>query len=357
VNSNVLFDAEAAAEDRIFGDPAQIQSNVVKLPKVSVESDLWPDLISLPVGLEPKDIEMGQGDDFFVGAYSWSSLLAPRVGLDHPVSELAGAIYKGNLSTGKGQILVAPNPDNPRPVLGLSYDARTDYLYAAVGDPTTPNQGIAIFNGTTGEMIDEVTLGEDLFLSNVLVTESAVFATSTNRGGLFKMPLEEGGKLPSTPTFESIEMTGYDPPERPWIWGLAGAFDGKELVVIDGLNGTGDLYRVNTANGASTKIEIYGAQKTFELGDELYLSDRTLYITQVFANSVAVVQLSDDMTEGTFVETIECGECRSPHNIAAFGDSIYAVNSNVLFDAEATAEDRIFGDSAQIQSNVVKLPK
>ena len=318
----------------------------------------WPDRISMPRGFEPKGIELGQGHDFFVSAFSWSSLLAPRVELSHPLSPHAGSIYKGNLCSGEGETLVPPTG---KPILGLSYDARTDYIYATGGEPNVGqgfmNQGVAIYNATSGELIDEVTIGDDLFLSNILVTESAVFATSTNRGDLFKMPLDEGGKLPSTPAFESIEMTGYEPADRPWLWGLAGAFDGKELVVIDGLNGSGVLYHVDTASGASTPIEIQGDQQLFELGDELYLSGRTLHIMQTFANSIAVVQLSDDLTKGTFVKNIACDECRSPHSLAGFGDSIYAASTNVLFDPEMAEEDRIFGDPATVQSDVVRVDK
>ena len=82
----------------------------------------------------------------------------------------------------------------------MSYDARTDYLYAAVGDPilvpgVRTNQGVAIYSGTSGELVDEVIIGDDLFLSGVLVTESAVFATTTNKGVIYKMPLEADGNL------------------------------------------------------------------------------------------------------------------------------------------------------------------
>ena len=345
-------------------DTAQVRSAVVRVDKShtavdNVSSQFWPDQISLPVGFEPKDIEVGKGHDFFVGAYSWSSLLAPNVDLEHPVSGLAGAIYKGNLRTGVGDLLVPPQPDNPRPVLGLSYDARTDYLYAAVGDPATlssfPNQGIAVYNGSTGELVDEIIIGDGIFLSNVLVTESAVFATTTTEGVLFKLPLGNDGNLPSPPAFERIDLAGFEPANEFYAWGIDG--DDQDLLVLNGLNGSGVLYHVDPATGVSTPIPIHGDQQTFDLGDELYISGRTLYIMQVFANSIAVVQLSDDLTEGTFVKTIDCGECRSPHNIAGFGNSIYVVNTHALFDPDNAAEDIIFGDPAQVQSEVVKLPK
>ena len=69
-----------------------------------------------------------------------------------------------------------------------------------------------------------------------------------------------------------------------------------------------------------------------------------------------MIQLSHDLTEGTFIKNIACDDCRTPHSLAVLGDSIYTVNSHVLFDPTAAAEDVIFGDPATVQSEVVKLP-
>ena len=70
-----------------------------------------------------------------------------------------------------------------------------------------------------------------------------------------------------------------------------------------------------------------------------------------------MVQLSDDLTEGTFVKSIACDDCRTPHSLVGFDDSIYAVNSHVLFDPEMAEEDVIFGDPATVQSEVVRVDK
>ena len=326
----------------------------------AADSESWPDLIALPTGFEPKTIETGRGHEFFVGAYSWSSVLGPRVGQFHDPSPDAGAIYKGDLHSGEGGILVAPRTEaegGPIAILGLSYDSRTDYLYASFGGATPGTarySGIAIYNGTTGELVDEVMVSDNAFLSNILVTRSAVYATATNQGVLFKVPLAQGGRLPSTLTVETIELKDFDPANNFYAWGLAGAFDGKELIVLNGLNGSGVLYRVDTATGVSTPLTIRGAQQSFVRGDDLYLRGRTLYIAQTFEQSVAVIQLSGDLSEGTFVKNIACGECSTPHSATGFGDSIYAVSSNVLFNG--ADDDRIFGDSSQIQSSIVKLP-
>jgi len=91
----------------------------------------WPEAIAIPTGFEAEGIELGKGHEFFLGANSLSSLFGgPFFGIPHELSALAGAIYKGNLRTGKGAIL---SPPTGKSVSGLSYDPRTDYLYAATG--------------------------------------------------------------------------------------------------------------------------------------------------------------------------------------------------------------------------------
>lgn len=324
----------------------------------AANEDLWPDVMSLPAGFEPKSIEMGRGQDFFVSGMSWSSLLGRRVGEIHDVSQYAGAIYKGNLRTGEGEILVQPNQDDLRPVLGLSYDARTDYIYATIVDPfPLTNAGIAVYDASTGELVREVRIGDGLFPSNIKVTESAVFVTSTNSGLLYKMPLAEGGRIPDEPTIESIEMVGLAPANGFYAWGLEGSFDGHELLVLNGLNGSGTLYRVDTSTGVSTPVTIHGTQQSFPRGDGLYLQGRTLYIAQTFNNSVAVVQLSGDLSRGTYVESLDCDDCGTPHSLTGFGNSIYVVTSQVLFDPSNPDEDVIFGDPDSVQAKVVRLRK
>jgi hypothetical protein len=90
----------------------------------------WPETISIPTGFESEGIELGKGDEFCLGAFSFSSFFGAAFGVPHEQSAFAGAIYKGNLRTGEGAILVPPTG---KPVSGLSYDPRTDYLYAATG--------------------------------------------------------------------------------------------------------------------------------------------------------------------------------------------------------------------------------
>ncbi|MFB3040998.1 MAG: hypothetical protein ACE1ZS_04205 [Candidatus Poribacteria bacterium] len=133
--------------------------------------------------------------------------------------------------------------------------------------------------------------------------------------------------------------------------GLVGDFDGRQLVIVN--ISTGVLYRVDTASGEASPLEIEGAEQLFADGDGLYLSGRTLYIMQNFSDKIAVVQLSGDLSRGEFIKNIPGEGEFNPLNVATtiigFGNSLYAINTNIF--------DRIFGNPAEIQSEVVRLRK
>ena len=300
---------------------------------------IWPDLIPIPVGFEAEGIEMGKDTDFFVGTVSWSGDLTN-----------AGAIYKGNLVTGEGQVLVPPTG---KPVAGLSYDARTDYLYAATGFSggfAGPRweQGIKVYTATSGRLLGEIIFGDDMAINDVLVTDTAVYCTDSVSTTLYKLPLEDDGKVFSS-TFEKIEMTGFEMVEGINANGLVGDFDGKELLIIN--LSTGVLYLVDTESGAASPVNIQGDEQLFQNGDGLYMDGRTLYIMRNFAQTIAVVDLSDDLTQGTFVKNIVSDDFSIPTTITGFGNCIYAINTHFL---EFTAEG---ADTTLIQSEVVKVYK
>ena len=321
--------------------------------QAAANHDFWPDQISLPEGLEPEGIELGKGQDFFVGGFSYSSFFGPLFGLEYPESEMAGAIYKGNLRTGEGQMLVDPT-DNLL-ISGLSYDARTDYLYAATlesGAITGPfiGGGINVYDGTTGQLIQRTVFGNGLAINDVLVTNKAVYATDSLSATLYKIPLDRGGQ--PSPEWETVSMDGFDMVPNDFnANGLVGDFDGEDLVVVNVSSGL--LYHVDTQSGAATAIDVQGEQTIFESGDGLFMQGRTLYIMQNQASiggpgKIAVVELSGDLSRGTFVKDITSPDFVLPTTIIGHGDSIYAVNSQ--FGAA-------LDDPSSVQSQVVKVKK
>jgi hypothetical protein len=305
------------------------------------ERVIWPDLIPIAVGMEPEGIEMGNGTDFFVGGNSWSGNLTN-----------AGAIYKGNLVTGEGQILVPPTG---KILGGLSYDARTDYLYAATGyypggfaGPFL-EQGVKVYAATSGRLLGEILFGDGIVANDVLVTDRAVYCTDSLSTTLYKIPLENDGKIFSS-GFEKITMVGFTmDPSGFNANGLVGDFDGKQLVIVNIT--TGVLYLVDTETGLASPIVVEGEEQVFPDGDGLYMEGRSLYIMQNFSQKIAVVELSDDLTRGTFVKNLLSDKFAIPTTITGFGNCIYAINTSFL---EFTAEGV---NPNVVQTEVVKVYK
>ena len=317
----------------------------------------WPEAIAIPIGFEGEGIELGKGHEFFVGGTSLASLFGePFFGIPHEMSEFAGAIYKGNLRTGEGAIL---SPPTGKSVSGLSYDPRTDYLYAATGFAaseifgsfTFTGQGVTVYDASSGDIITEITFGDGIAINDCLVTSTGVYCTDSFNPDLYKVVLEEGGRLPSTPVFEVIPMPGFDMVPGFNANGLVGDFDGRQLVIVNAT--TGVLSLVDTESGEASPLQIEGDEQLFPNGDGLYLDGRTLYILQNFQDKVAVIQLSGDLTGGSFIRNIPGEGEINPLNVATtiigFGDSIYAINTNFF--------ERVFGDPASVQSEVVRLRK
>ncbi len=315
----------------------------------------WPEAIAIPPGFEAEGIERGRGHEFFVGAFSFSSVFGePFFGIPYELSESAGAIYKGNLRTGEGAILAPPTG---KPVSGLSYDRRTDYLYAATGFADLVNgsfteQGVIVYDASFGDVIAEIPFGDGIVINDVLVTRRAVYFTDSINPNLWKLPLEKGGRLPSTPIAEMIPMPGFEMVDGFNANGLVGKFDGKQLVIVN--IATGVLYLVDTATGEASPLEIEGAEQLFVDGDGLYLRGRTLYIVQNFSDKIAVVQLSGDLIRGEFIKNIpgegEINPLDIPTSIIGFGNSLYALNTN-FFDLI------LGGNPASVQADVVRLRK
>jgi hypothetical protein len=208
---------------------------------------------------------------------------------------------------------------------------------------------VKVYAATSGRLLEEIIFGDDMVINDVLVTEKAVYCTDSVSTILYKIPLEDDGKVFSS-AVEKIEMTGFEMnPDSFNANGLVGDFDGKQLVIVN--ISMGVLYLVDTESGVATPVNVQGEEQLFQNGDGLYMDGRTLYIMQNFAQKVAVVELSNDLTQGTFIKNLVSDDFSIPTTIMGFGDCIYAINTHFL---EFTAEG---ADTASIQSEVVKLFK
>lgn len=262
----------------------------------------FQEVIALPNGFQPEGIAAGTGTTFYVGSIP------------------TGAIYRGDVQTGTGEILV-PAQDG-RNAIGLKYDPRTGLLFVA-GGPT----GMAfVYNGETGENVTEIQLTTDpSFINDVVITNDAVYFTNSFAAEIYKIPLGEDGQVPSDPEVITLPLSG-DYQFIPGGFnanGIDALPNGKALIIVNST--TGSLYLVDSNTGEATLIDLNGG--SVPAGDGILLRGKTLYVVQNQLNQVAVIRLSSDYTSGEIVDLITSPLFRVPTTIAAFGNTLYVVNA------------------------------
>ncbi len=277
-------------------------------------AETFPKILPLPNGFQPEGIAIGKGTEYFVGSFS------------------LGAVYKGDLRTGEGQILVAPDPGS-RMVIGLSYDPRSDQLFAAGGFLGTAT----VFDGSTGAVKATYSLSTPCadvlctMVNDAVVTRDAVYFTDLFRPAIYRIPLGPGGELLQGAVPEEIPLGGdfvFTPvctvfPYPANANGIDATPDGRHLVIVNLC--TGQLYRVDPTSGHASRIDL-GGDALF-LGDGILLDGHELFVVQNLLNQIAVVELAPDLTRGVVARVITDADFRVPSTIAEFGNALYAVNA------------------------------
>jgi sugar lactone lactonase YvrE len=268
----------------------------------AVSAQTFPDVISLPDGFQPEGIAVGKGSTFYVGSIP------------------TGAIFRGDLRTGEGSLLVPPQEG--RAAIGLKFDDRAGLLFVAGG----PTGNAYVYNGKTGAEVAVIPLTSDeSFINDVVVTKDAAYFTNSFQPFLYRVPLINHGQLPTPPEVEAIPLGGdyVFTPGQFNANGIAATRDGKTLIIVNSVDGK--LYNVDPTTGSARLIDLGG--RNVANGDGLLLEGKTLYVVQNQLNQIAVVQLNSDLTAGTIVETITNPEFDIPTTIARFGNALYAVNA------------------------------
>jgi hypothetical protein len=263
---------------------------------------VFPSLIPLPVGFQPEGITVGRGPLFYVGSIP------------------TGAIYRGDLRTGEGDILVPPQEG--RSAIGLDYDGRSNALFVAGG---MTGQAY-VYDASTGETLAVYTLTapENVFINDEVVTRGAVYFTNSFQSVIYKLPLGPFGAFPEPDEVETIELGGeYVQGPGFNVNGIDATAGGEWLIIVN--SGQGALYRVDPETGFALTIDLGGDAVPF--GDGILLDGRILYVVQNQLNQIAVIALSRDFTSGELLTTITNDAFNVPTTIAEYGDFLYAVNA------------------------------
>lgn len=263
---------------------------------------VFPEILPLPNGFRPEGIAIGRGTDFYVGSLQ------------------DGAIYRGSVVDGSGSVW-APGGEG-RVTVGLAFDRRTGYLFAA-GGPT----GMArVFDTASGAEVGTYTLtGPGAFINDVIVTARAAYFTDSTAARLFVVPLTASGGLPEPSAVYSLALTGEweQIPNAFNANGIEAPKNGKALIVVNSTAGA--LFRVDPKSGIARKIDLGGA--SVSNGDGLLLLGKHLYVVRNRLNRVAVVRLRPNLLAGEVVAEVENANFDVPTTLAVHGSRLYAVNA------------------------------
>ena len=266
---------------------------------VLAAADTFPEVISLPVGFRPEGIAVGKGHTFYTGSLA------------------NGAIYRGDLRTGEGAILVPGQAG--RLAVGMSFDERSGNLFVAGG----PTGQAFIYDGNTGEEMAVYSLGAG-FINDVIVTDQAAYFTNSSAAEYYKLPLGPVGALPDQSAVQTIDLTG------DWVQasgfnanGIEATSNGKLLIIVNSTRG--ELYRVDPLSGYATLIDLGGGSVI--AGDGLLFNGSSLYVVQNQLNQIVKIDLDEQLVSGAIVDTLTSQDFDVPTTAAAFGNAIYAVNA------------------------------
>src|SRR5215213_3837723 len=257
----------------------------------------FPQVIQLPNGFQPEGIEVGNGNTFYVG------------------SRTTGAIYRGNLRTGAGAVLVAGGQG--RTATGIEFD-RNRLIVAGAGTGDA-----FVYNARTGALLRSYNFADgDTFINDVVVTPRAAYFTDSRKALLYKVAIGPGGALGAATTVPLgspfVLGSGFN------LNGIDATPNGRTLIAVQSNNGK--LWRIDAATGANQEITLAGGQ-TVPNGDGILLDGRTLYVVQNTNNLVAVIALSANFTSGRVVSRLSDPDFKIPTTIDEHGRRLYAVNA------------------------------
>jgi hypothetical protein len=259
------------------------------------------DSIPLPVDFQPEGIAIGEGNTFYVGSLR------------------DGDIYRGDLHSREGAVWVDNDAADGRVAVGMRVVRHRDWLVVAGG----PTGHAYVYDTDDGTTVADLVLGPagSTFANDVAVTHDALYFTDTFAPTIYKVPIGAHGTFGAT---EPITVTG--PAAATGGFGLNGIDSTRRGWLLVDHTDLGILALVDPATGESRQIQLTGPALVPETLDGLQLEGRTAWVVQNFANSVAQVKLSPDLTTGRVVQVITSTLFRVPTTVALHGCTLALVN-------------------------------
>jgi hypothetical protein len=264
--------------------------------------------IQLPAGFGPEGITTTKRHTFLVG------------------SRTTGAIYKGSLRTGEGDILVQGDPSATGfRATGMKVDKRKRLFVSGAG-----SDRIRVYDVRDGRLLANYPVDAG-FINDVILTRRGAYFTDSQIQQLYFIPFEPGGELGDE--LITIPITGdlvYTPGQFN-ANGIEAAKGGNVLIVVNSF--TGKLYTIDPATGASKEIVVTGAPGTdgeLDEGDGILRQGRRLFVVENQDDVVSVVRLRRNLTSGRIVREIRSALFEVPTTIARSGGRKYVVNAKFM---------------------------
>lgn len=265
-----------------------VAATVVAAPLAA--SSRFPERIALPNGFQPEGIAIDNRGTFYVGSIP------------------TGAIYRGSVKTGEGEII---NPGGAgRASIGVEY--HDGLLFVAGG----PNGNGFAYSARSGRLLAtfEFTDSTDTFVNDVAVARGGAYFTDSRRQVLYRVSRRGVQEIPLTGDLQFV--AGFN------ANGIEAAKDGKALIIVQ--SNLGKLFKVDPRSAVTREITL---NEPVTNGDGLLLDGKTLYVVQNFDNRVAVVKLDRRLSSGRVVTHLTDPDFDVPTTIDDFGKRLYAVNA------------------------------
>jgi sugar lactone lactonase YvrE len=272
----------------------------------------FPDVIQLPVGFQPEGIEVGRGTTFYVGSVA------------------NGAIYRGNLRTGLGTVLVPGATGNA--ATGIELDNHNRLWVAGAGTGKA-----FIYNAQTSALIRTYTFAtSDTFINDVVVTQGGAYFTDSRKAVLYQVPIGSGGALGAAArtiavTDDFALAAGFN------LNGIDATANGKTLIAVQSNNGK--LFRIDPTSGSAREISL--GTESVPNGDGILLKGKTLYVVQNQLNRVAVIALTSNLGSGRVLTRLADPDFSVPTTIDDHGKRLWAVNARFGTPNPGSAEYQV----------------
>ncbi len=249
--------------------------------------------------------------------------IAPDDSTFYVGSTADGAIYQGDVADPQAgmSVFLEPGADGRTTVTGLWVDGQAR-LFVAGRD----SNRFFVYDTTDASLVADFTPPdvEETLLNDVVVAGDAAFVTDSFRPTLFRIPLDGDG-VGEMEEWLDLDETPITYQDGFNLNGIVASEDGQTLLTVQ--YNTGELFRIDTASGEVSPVEVEGGP--LETGDGLVLDETLLHVVLGGPGEIVTVQLNDELSSGEVVDRATSPEWLAPTTIAQADGQLLIVNSQL----------------------------